>query len=294
MHAAVVCHESDAEALALFVALRAQDAAKFREIRWSLVHNGGDESWERLKSGFEREFPGSVNATLARIANRGYGAALNGAFAGSVAPALLGLNSDLLPGPGFLAELLEQARAIADEKSRIGIVGLALEDEDGKPQGSFGPAPTLTNLVLGLRKPPAARKYSLPAGAPAQDVDWVTGANILMNAACYRELGGFDERFFMYYEDADLCRRAKALGWRTRFVPKAPLRHLHPFHERGLSASMAKLSRPSLVRYFRRHRPWWEYRAALALVRFECRKCGAAWNGVREAIEATVAELERG
>jgi GT2 family glycosyltransferase len=66
-----------------------------------------------------------------------------------------------------------------------------------------------------------------------RDVDWICGSFMLIRRRCLDEVGPFDERFFIYDEDIDWCRRARAAGWTVRFWPGASLVHLgcaaHPF-----------------------------------------------------------------
>ena len=60
----------------------------------------------------------------------------------------------------------------------------------------------------------------------AQQVDWLVGACLLVRLTAFEQVGGFDERFFMYFEETDLCRRLKAAGWSIEFEPDARARHL--------------------------------------------------------------------
>ena len=101
-----------------------------------------------------------------------------------------------------------------------------------------------------------AGEYERPATP-----DWVSGAAVLVRRSAFSAVGGFDDGFFMYCEDMDLCRRLWDAGWRIRFVPSATV-----WHEGGASAPRAALL-PTLassrVRYARKHRG----RAAAALER---------------------------
>lgn len=182
--------------------------------------------------------------------NVGFGSACNIAaeMAGDV-DILLFLNSD--------AHL---TRAAADtmigELSRLegrAIVAPKLLDGDGRVEHSVGLLPEPGHLAvraLGLhavgwwlmRHPIARavlgrtkilREYGLAETATRTiDADFVSGACFAIGRAAFAELGGFDERFFMYFEDSDLCRRATRRGMRIRYIPGASVMHV-----RGASAS---------------------------------------------------------
>ncbi len=57
------------------------------------------------------------------------------------------------------------------------------------------------------------------------DRDWVEGSSFFIRKECYRDIGGFDPLYFMYWEDAEYCRRARFLGWRVVMVPGSRVRH---------------------------------------------------------------------
>ena len=63
---------------------------------------------------------------------------------------------------------------------------------------------------------------------------WVTGCCLLVRRDCWHDLGGFDEDFFLYYEDADLCRRARGRGWSVWYEPGLRVTHFHPLHVRAV------------------------------------------------------------
>ena len=149
--------------------------------------------------------------------NRGFGAACNQAFALARAPFLLLVNPDAVPRPGAVDALLEHLRA----DPRCGVCGGQLVAGDGKPFPSARRFPSVwrtARLRAGLETEPAL----LP---PDSAIDWVPGTCVLLRRELVEELGGFDERFFLYFEETDLCRRARRAGWRVGLARDAVVWH---------------------------------------------------------------------
>ena len=97
-----------------------------------------------------------------------------------------------------------------------------------------------------------ARLVARLAGRP-----WYTAACVLVRTEALRSVGGFDEGFFMYFEDVDLCVRLESAGWRLAQEPRAVARHVGGVAGR---AEVDDLYRPSQLRYYRLRRPAWEVR----------------------------------
>jgi GT2 family glycosyltransferase len=93
---------------------------------------------------------------------------------------------------------------------------------------------------------------------------------MLVSQRLLESAGGFDEQFFMYYEDVDLCRRAWKEGFRVLYDPRSAVRHLFPYHGRPLSHQMVSLARRSMLLYIHRHRPWWEFWLLGRIVLWDC------------------------
>lgn len=175
--------------------------------------------------------------------NAGFGTACNVAARNVAADALLFLNSD--------AELTSDAaqHMLAELRTWRGraIVGPRLIGPDGGVEHSAGllPAPSdIAVRALGLhvigwwlarlpltgrlmRRTRFLREYASAEVAESPfSTKFVSGACFAIGRQAFRELGGFDERFFMYFEDADLCRRAAAAGMAIRYVPSAVVTHV--------------------------------------------------------------------
>jgi GT2 family glycosyltransferase len=88
---------------------------------------------------------------------------------------------------------------------------------------------------------------------------------------CFEQLGGFDEAFFLYYEDVDFCRRATDRGWSIWYEPAVNVTHHHPLHSRPVPAHLRLFTRHALLTYARKHWPTWQFRALAVLVQ------AAAW-----------------
>ncbi|MGE3889891.1 MAG: glycosyltransferase family 2 protein, partial [Vicinamibacterales bacterium] len=163
--------------------------------------------------------------------NPGFAAGVNRAARLAEPGPLLVLNPDcLLQGPvrALLVEVL-------DRFPDVGVVGGLIHEPDGRVQPSARRFPDITTAFGGRtswlsrvapRNPLTRRNLQGdPACGPTR-VDWVIGAYMLIRREVFDQLNGFDESFFLYWEDADFCRRARDRGWQTVFAPVAAVTHL--------------------------------------------------------------------
>ena len=170
-----------------------------------------------------REFPRV--SSLENPENRGFAAAVNRGFRHSSGEFVLFLISDtrLIEG-----EIVKMLSFMAQDPS-IGIVAPQLVYEDMRPQRSFAPLPTLgAELVprpLSEALCPRLRTKGGPSALP-RDVPSVLGAALMVRRGLLQLLGGFDERFFFFLEETDLCVRAARQGSRVVFFPGSKVIHL--------------------------------------------------------------------
>ncbi len=181
--------------------------------------------------------------------NTGFACAANEGCRLSGADWVLLLNPDTAVPESFLDQLHALCRTLDAEEPRAGVVGLALRHADGSDQPSSGPSPSLFRTLLGLLLPRRIRKCRTVPGRDRVPVPWVTGCGMLVRRACWEELGGFDESFFLYYEDADFCRRAWDAGWSVWYEPGLRITHFTPLHTRPVPPELRLMTRHALLTY---------------------------------------------
>jgi GT2 family glycosyltransferase len=236
--------------------LRSIDSAIARgeaRVETVLVDNAsGDGTPEAVR----REHPAARVVENAR--NLGFAAGCNVGLAHCSARYVLFLNPDAEAARGALPALVR----FLDEHEEAGAVGCRLVTSSGEPQFSAGRFLTPLNQfaeVTGLSRFSASealrRSYDEEAlRGDAVEVDWLAGACLAVRRAALDEVGSFDERFFMYGEDEDLCYRLRAAGWRVYLLPGVAVRH-----EGGRSAAQAiermrAEARASQEAFLRKHR----------------------------------------
>lgn len=175
---------------------------------------------------------------------------------------LLFLNSDTqVKEKGFL-QMVEYIK----QRQRIGILGGNLLNSDGSMQPSTGVFYNIWNvpfLLFGLEK------IGFGRGSPSKisQVDWVSGACMLIKKDLFDTMNGFDERLFMYMEDMDFCFRAKKLGFKTFFYPNAIIIHKR---EGSSNRSYAIMSiYQGLLYFFKKHNSRLEYFIIKLLLRLK-------------------------
>lgn len=151
--------------------------------------------------------------------NLGYGRGNNAASHLAQGEYLLILNPDNVLPPDGAAIMLDALKA----DPNAGVVGPALVYPDGSVRPSARRFPSPRDLLSKRMFPgPWHAAYEEErkrlTSAPAVDVDWLVGACLLLRTDLYKELGGFDERFFLFFEDIDLCRRIHALGKKVLYL----------------------------------------------------------------------------
>lgn len=179
--------------------------------------------------------------------NVGFGAACNQAIKASRSPFILLLNSDARLTPESLNILYE---SIAFDE-RCGAAGCRLIDDGGSEMvntrnflTSFNQALELTGMTKYFSSPHLSRTHRPDSRIDHPDcsVDWIDGACMMLRRAALDEVGLFDEQFFMYSEDEDLCLRLRKHGWSICYVARATA-----FHQGGASSTN---DRRELLRHF--------------------------------------------
>jgi GT2 family glycosyltransferase len=228
-------------------------------------------------------------AVLIRSAvNLGFAAANNLGFKSARGRYLVLLNSDAFVQPGAL----ERAVRAMDADPSIGLGGARLIGRDGEWQPSARMFPSLINDFLTLsglsaRFPRSRffgrfdRTWADPM-VPA-DVDWVPGAFSIMPRALLDSVGPFDDSFFLYYEEVDLCRRVRAAGLRVRYWPDVVVIHIGGESSRthddlamsaaGKGAQLTLWRMRSGLLYYRKHHGW--------LGAWSARQLETSWHRVR-------------
>ncbi len=201
-------------------------------------------------------------------ANLGYARAANLGIAATVAPIVSVFNPDAFVAPGSAGAVLDAFRS----DLAVAVVGPKITNPDGSVYPSARTAPgagvAVGHAVLGSVAPRnrftvAYRQLDADPSA-SRDVDWVSGAALWFRRTALDAVGGWDERFFFFFEDVDVCRSIGASGGRIRYEPAAEVVHVvgtsraaRPAHSIGLHHRAA----------FRYAEKWWTgpKRAALPM-----------------------------
>jgi N-acetylglucosaminyl-diphospho-decaprenol L-rhamnosyltransferase len=204
-------------------------------------------------------------------ANLGYGAAANRGVAACSTPYVLVANPDLEVRPGLLAVL----GRVLDADPGCALVGPLLRTPEGDRYPSARRFPSLPDAaghaLLGILAPNnrftrAYQRSDLDQGGlTVRDVDWVSGACFAVRRAAFDEVGGFDESYFMYSEDVDLCWRLRRRGWRVAYAPAAEVVHVQGLSTDRHPYRMIVEHHRSLWRFARRSQEGWR-RLLLPLV----------------------------
>jgi N-acetylglucosaminyl-diphospho-decaprenol L-rhamnosyltransferase len=205
-------------------------------------------------------------------ANLGYGAGANAGAAGATAPWLVVANPDVVWRPGSLDALL----AAGERHPSAGALGPALLNEDGTVYPSARELPSLTqgvgHALLGKVWPgnPWTRAYQRRQETAGTErvAGWLSGACLLLRREAFEAVGGFDEDYFMFFEDVDLGERLGRAGRPSVYVPSAQVVHVGGVSWKARPAAMISAHHRSAERYLhRRYARWyhWPVRAAVSL-----------------------------
>ena len=190
-------------------------------------------------------------AFVAMAENLGYGAAANRGVDHTTGWAVVISNPDLVDAPGAVLELASALR----RDPGCGVAGPRIDRPDGTRYPSARAFPDLVDAAghgfVGLltARNPWSRRYLRTDDPEAGPVDWVSGAFMLVRRAAWDQVGGFDERFFMFMEDVDLCWRAHHAGWDVRYEPDARVTHLEGASRAAAPYRMIVAHHRSLMRY---------------------------------------------
>lgn len=220
----------------------------------------GDGSFETIRAavkahGWEE---GDRVRVVASERNGGYGAGNNvgiraGLSTGARPDYVYILNSDAFPDPGAIRHLVGYLKAHPE----AGFVGSYIHGPDGEPHMTAFRFPTVWSEFEGqARIGPISRllrRYIVPLPIPeaTMPVDWLAGASVMMRRSVLDQVGMFDEAYFLYFDETDLCRRAWSGGWPTVYVRESSVTHIG-----SVSTGMKRWSRTptywfdSRLRYF--------------------------------------------
>ncbi|WP_037366116.1 glycosyltransferase family 2 protein [Nakamurella lactea] len=192
--------------------------------------------------------------------NLGYGSAANRGVAALPAEIeyVMVANPDVVLGAGSVDTLLAAAR----DNPRAGALGPAIRTPDGALYPSARRLPTLSagagHAVLGWLWPrnPWTRAYRAEdEKVGRRTAGWLSGSCLLLRRAAFDDVGGFDERYFMYFEDIDLADRLMKAGWQNLYVPDAEVEHIGGHATERTPGRMLDEHHRSAYRYLADRRP---------------------------------------
>jgi len=206
-------------------------------------NNSADGSRAYIKSHFPQV------KIICNQRNKGFAQACNQGAKASHGKYVLFLNTDTLPYSQALDLMMEEIRS----KPRVAAVGPALFKGSSHYQVSFGKKPAFgTELIQKCLLNPCSR-LRLKWSSASKEVSWLSGACLLVRRQALEEVGFFDENFFLYFEDIDLCLRMRSRGWKLIYLPSAKI-----YHQGGVTTASLGLGRrfeyrKSQLYFYRKH-----------------------------------------
>ena len=219
-----------------------------------VVDNGSCDHVHLAKSTFPK-----VHLTINKE-NLGFARAVNRMIKKTSSPYIVLLNPDTIMWDGFFESVI----SFIEKHPEVGLVGPKIIDPDGGTQGSARAFPTSRSILFGRRSLLTRLFPKIPItcasilsnkcdGRTPLRVDWVSGACQIIRREAIEEVGLFDERFFLYWEDVDLCKRLKKRGWKILYFPLAIIEHsVGGSSERNLLRSVFEFHK-SACHYFMKH-----------------------------------------
>jgi GT2 family glycosyltransferase len=216
-----------------------------------------------------------------QTSNLGFAAANNIGAALTRGDSLLLLN----PDAWLVGDCLSRLETALDGDPGLGLVAPRLEGPDGRPQPGWSPdrgvvGETVQKVLDVLERRPRLHGPAVRLARRLGGPGWYTAACVLIRRQAFAEVGGFDDRFFLYFEDTDLSIRLRAAGWRL-----ASIEHATACHVRGAGAEDPDVRlayRISQLYYYRKHRPPWEQ---WVIDRYLAFRLGEDWERVRRAVD---------
>lgn len=190
-----------------------------------------DGSVETVKKLTNSKINGLTIRLIKNNENLGFARAVNQALRVATGKSILLLNSDSEVKRGALNCLLT-----FEKERRPAIVGAKLLNPNGMVQPSVFHLPTIKRAIeeYWFGKKGSFSKY-IPLGKNASEVEAVSGGAMLISREVFDRIGFFDEKYFMYFEDLDYCRRARTAGYKVYYLPGAEVVHEHGASGRGLA-----------------------------------------------------------
>lgn len=215
-------------------------------------NDSGDGSFEVLSRAVEERGWSDLVEVVRSDRNGGFGYGNNfGIRLGLRQPAppeyFYVLNSDAFPEPGSVKKLVD----FLDANRTVGIAGSYIHGRDGMPHETAFRFPSFVSEFenpLGIGSVSRVLKrwvVALPIPSRPQQVDWLAGASMMVRRCVLEQIGLFDETFFLYFEETDLCRRARLAGWPTYYVPESSVAHIG-----SASTGMKDLKKRTPTYYF--------------------------------------------
>jgi N-acetylglucosaminyl-diphospho-decaprenol L-rhamnosyltransferase len=277
-------------------------------VRSLLALGAGDARPEQVVVVDNASSDGSADALAAAFAeepavrvvwtgdNLGYARGANRGIAATRAPVVAVLNPDTVVQPGAAAAVL---RCFAGDE-RIGAVGPRILEVTGEVYPSARRVPSFTDaaghglLYFVWRTNPFTRRYRQTDADPdaVRDVDWVSGSALWLRRDALDDVGGWDERYFMYLEDVDLGWRLGQRGWRVVYDPEGAVVHVGGTSTSRRPYRMAIEHHRSMWRFARRRFTGARRVALPAVGALITARAGAAlvdvgWRRARDARRAT-------
>ena len=192
--------------------------------------------------------------------NNGFAAGINQGARETDSPFLLLLNPDCVIEPDACCRLA----ACIDAHDAAGVAGPRIRNADGSVQQSARRFPDVTTAIAGRsswltrvapRNPLTRHNLRVPASSSVEpmEVDWVSGACMLVRRDAFERIGGMDEGFFLYWEDADFCRRLQAAGYSTVYCPAAVATHVGGRSSRHAADASLEAFHRSAFRLYYKH-----------------------------------------